>query len=378
MIARVLFLTILSFFAAASVNAAPAAATSVDPPPAAGAAELLDATLAAELTAMWTRDAERLVTAIRKARHDDHPLPLTFLLGIAHAETNGRILLISEAGAVGLAQATPIAYLEERMDGPLYVTREYADGARAYFLKKPLWDVYAITSLLIDNPGDAARRRACELLEAAFRYRREGVDDLELLVPWVGESFWRRVLRDDEQNLALLLRLERLMEEQSEPVALKALRDEVYARYQELKDEQRISWKAYQRDLVKKRDDLLRRTFGGDPQEIIKTRAWEAADVLARELDDRFSPIHMAHFLVRHTLTKHSEARALGVDDAELVRLTAGLYNGGGHNIKRIRSCLLRSLTETDNYMEKVPATQRRLEERLRASQPDTPHPGSR
>jgi hypothetical protein len=378
MIARVLFLTVLFFFTVSILDAAPAAASSVDPPPAPGAVEMLDATLAAELTAMWTRDADRLVTTIRKAHHDDHPLPLTFLLGIAHAETNGRILLISEAGAVGLAQATPIAYLEERMDGPLYVTREYADGARAYFLKKPLWDVYAITSLLIDNPGDAGRRRACELIEAAFRYRREGVDDLELLVPWVGESFWRRVLRDDEQNLALLLRLERLMEEQSDPAALKILRDEVYSRYQELKDEQRISWKSYQRDLVKKRDDLLRRTFNADPQQVIKTRAWEAADVLARELDDRFSPISMASFLVRHTLTKHSEARALGVDDAELLRLTAGLYNGGGHNIKRLRSGLLRSLTETDNYMEKVPATQRRLEERLRASQPDTPLPTSR
>jgi hypothetical protein len=378
MIARLLFLTILSVFAVSNVDAAPAAATSVDPPSAPGAVEMLDATLAAELTAMWTRDADRLVSTIRNAHHDDHPLPLTFLLGIAHAETNGRILLISEAGAVGLAQATPIAYLEERMDGPLYVTREYADGARAYFLKKPLWDVYAITSVLIDDPGDRGRKRACELLQAAFRYRREGVDDLELLVPYVGESFWNRVLRDDQTNLDLLLTLERLVEEQADPAILRTLRATVYDRYQELKDEQRISWKSYQRDLVRKRDDLLRRTFHADPQEIIRTRAWEAADVLARELDDRFSPISMATFLVRHTITKHREASALGVDDAELVRVTAGLYNGGGHNIKRLRSGLLRSLTETDNYMEKVPATQQRLEERLRASQSPAPIPASR
>ena len=60
---------------------------------------------------MWTRDADRLVEVLQRAQHDTTDSPeLTFLLAIAHAETNGRILDVSEAGAVGLAQATPVAF----------------------------------------------------------------------------------------------------------------------------------------------------------------------------------------------------------------------------------------------------------------------------
>lgn len=330
--------------------------------------DLLEETLAAELSSMWTRDAGRLVAAIRGARQDDHPLPLTFLLAIAHAETNGRILLVSEAGAVGLAQTTPIAYLAEEMTGPLYVTSEYADGARAYFLKKPLWDVTMIATLLLESPGEETRKRARELLDAAFRYRREGVDDLELLVPFVGATFWTRIVAEDQANLELLSRLETMIQDCAGAEAFETLRDTAYERYQEMKEIQRVSWKYYQQDLSRKRDDLLRRTFRTDPKEVIRTRAWEAADVLARELDDRFSPASMAVFLACHTRTKLEEARALGVSETELIQVTAGLYNGGGHNIKRMRSGLIRSLPETVDYMEKVPATQRRLETRLAAA----------
>lgn len=335
--------------------------------------DLIDQMLAAELSSMWTRDPERLVGAIRGARHDDHPLPLTFLLAVAHAETNGRILLVSEAGAVGLAQTTPIAYLEENMEGRLYVTREYAEGARAYFLKKPLWDVTRIATLLLEVPDEDGRTQARELLDAAFRYRREGVDDLELLVPFVGAGFWARANEQDQLNLELLLRLERMMEECADPAEIEPFRDQTLERYREMRDEQQVSWKYYQQDLSRKRDDVLRRTFGGDPKEVIRHRAWEAAEVLAQELDDRFSPVSMSAFLARHTVRKFEEARTFGVSGQELIQLTAGLYNGGGHNLKRMRSGLIRSLTETMNYMEKVPATQRRLEARLASVSVDSP-----
>lgn len=335
--------------------------------------DIVDGMLAAELSSMWTRDADRLVGAIRKARQDDHPLPLTFLLAIAHAETNGRILLVSEAGAVGLAQATPIAYLEEGMSGPLYVTSEYAEGARAYFLKKPLWDAVRIATTLLDLPDENGRAQARELLDAAFCYRREGVDDLKLLVPFVGESFWNRVVAEDQRNLELLFRLETMIDHDADEMEIEMLRDLTLERYREMKDEQQISWKYYQQDLSRKRDEVLRRTFGGDPKEVIRSSAWEAAEVLARELDDRFSPDSMSLFLARHSLRKFEEASSYGVSGLELIRLTAGLYNGGGHNIKRMRSGLIGTLTETVNYMAKVPATQKRLETTLSSVTVDPP-----
>jgi hypothetical protein len=42
--------------------------------------------------------------------------------------------------------------------------------------------------------------------------------------------------------------------------------------------------------------------------------------------------------------------------------MTAALYNGGSHNVKRMLAGLIVSLPETQRYMKKVPATARRLE----------------
>ena len=42
--------------------------------------------------------------------------------------------------------------------------------------------------------------------------------------------------------------------------------------------------------------------------------------------------------------------------------MTAALYNGGSHNVKRMLAGLIRTLPETEKYMRKVPATRRRLD----------------
>ena len=42
--------------------------------------------------------------------------------------------------------------------------------------------------------------------------------------------------------------------------------------------------------------------------------------------------------------------------------MTAALYNGGSHNVKRMLAGLIRTLPETEKYMKKVPATRRRLD----------------
>ena len=42
--------------------------------------------------------------------------------------------------------------------------------------------------------------------------------------------------------------------------------------------------------------------------------------------------------------------------------MTAALYNGGSHNVKRMLAGLIASLPETERYMRKVPATRRRLD----------------
>ncbi|HUO83634.1 MAG TPA: hypothetical protein VM534_00835, partial [Thermoanaerobaculia bacterium] len=223
-----------------------------------------DLALASELTSMWTRDAGALVSAIRAAADESSPFPLTFVLAIAHTETHGKILTISEAGAVGLAQATPIAYLAEGMTGPLYATEDYARGARAYFLKKPLYDASTIASMLLDK-GDPAREEACLLLSAAQRYRREGVDDLALLVPFAAADHWDKTLQDDARNSRVLAELESLLAPGISREALTEFRDRARGLYDELKEEQRVAWKLYQRDLVRRRDELVRQHFEEDP-----------------------------------------------------------------------------------------------------------------
>src|SRR6185369_8028636 len=95
--------------------------------------------LAHEMADMWTRNPEELVVVIDDAARSMPSAPsVTMLLAIAHAETNGKILDVSEAGAVGLAQATPVAYHQEKFEGKLFVTRDYLIGSRAYIMKKPL------------------------------------------------------------------------------------------------------------------------------------------------------------------------------------------------------------------------------------------------
>lgn len=322
--------------------------------------------LADELRTMWTRDPERLVQVVAAARAENSPIPLSFLLAIAHAETHGKILTVSEAGAVGLAQATPIAYLEEGGQGPLFVTDDYAAGARAYFLKKPLYDVESILAALTREPGVRGRERARGLLQSAHEMREEGVEDLALLVPYVSPLHWPAVLRADEENLETLIELERLMESCSSIEELEEFRVRARERYRALREIQRVAWKRYQVDLAMRRDALIRRHFDAEPSGVIRDRAYEAAKVLSLELDERFSPWSMAAFLDRHVRTKLAQALVMGAHSEELPRLTAGLYNGGAHNIRRMRTGLLPSLPETDRYMEKVPSTQHRLEHRLR------------
>ena len=326
--------------------------------------------LATELGGLWTRDPGRLVSVLQSAaKEQEAAVPLTLMLAIAHAETNGRILLVSEAGAVGLAQATPIAYLEERLEGRLYVTESYVTGAWAYFLKKPLNDAERVTKMLLDSADARQTARAKELLHAAFRYRSEGLAELELLEPYAAAGFVEKVRRTDTENREMLEQLENMIEANASRDELQAFHDAAQKRYRELRDIQRASWKRYQEELMAERDNLLRKTYGGDPAVVIKTRAYEASEMLARELDDRFSPRSMASFLVRHLHTKLEEARALGFGESDLERMTAGLYNGGAHNVKRMIAGLIGNLPETQNYMRKVPATRQRLDRVLADAQ---------
>jgi hypothetical protein len=139
--------------------------------------------LARELSTMWTRNPDELVRVIDDASRAAPTSPsVTLLLAIAHAETNGKILDVSEAGAVGLAQATPIACRQEQIEGKMFVTADYTLGARAYILKKPLGDADRIATLVLDHYGDKKTlKKARRLLTAARSLRREGVDELDLL-----------------------------------------------------------------------------------------------------------------------------------------------------------------------------------------------------
>src|SRR5206468_5968212 len=107
--------------------------------------------VATGLRKMWTTDPEQLVNVVDNASMNAPVSPsVSMLLAIAHAETNGQILDVSEAGAVGLAQATPVAIRQENMfnDGKIFVTTDYVVGSRAYIMKKPLGDADTIASLV--------------------------------------------------------------------------------------------------------------------------------------------------------------------------------------------------------------------------------------
>ena len=319
--------------------------------------------LARELSTMWTRNPDELVRVIDDASRAAKVSPsVTLLLAIAHAETNGKILDVSEAGAVGLAQATPIACRQEQIDGKMFVTADYTVGARAYILKKPLGDADRIATLVLDHYGDKKTlKKAKRLLGAARSLRREGVDELDLLDVWAGDSFFDGIRKMDKHNLHVLNELEDLLNHGSKR-ELRAFRTRARAEYRALLDKQRRTWTDYLYDLAGRRDALLVAHFRENADVVKKTKPYEAGEFLADELDVRFSPTRMSGFLVRHLERKSEEAQKLAKSQTDVERMTAALYNGGSHNVKRMLAGLIASLPETERYMRKVPATRRRLD----------------
>ncbi len=318
--------------------------------------------LAREMADMWTRNPEELVVVIDDAARSMPSSPsVTLLLAIAHAETNGKILDVSEAGAVGLAQATPVAYRQEGMDGKLFVTRDYLIGSRAYIMKKPLGDADTIASMIVEKDTPARRKKAKRLLAAAKDLRREGIDELSLLEPYASEKYFKDIERMDEHNKTTLNKLGRLLDKGSR-AQLRTFRNDTRKEYRALKETQLVRWTRYQKELIGERDRMLEEHFGMNHKLVKKTMAYEASEYLGAELDDRFSAKSMARFLVRHLDRKTEEARKLAKSEREVEAMTAALYNGGSHNVKRMLAGLIRTLPETDKYMRKVPATRRRLD----------------
>lgn len=318
--------------------------------------------LAREMADMWTRNPEELVVVIDDAARSMPSAPsVTLLLAIAHAETNGMILDVSEAGAVGLAQATPVAYHQEGFDGKLFVTRDYLIGSRAYIMKKPLGDADTIATLIVDRDNATTRKKARRLLRSAKDLRREGIDELELLAPYASKKYFDGIRTADAHNRAVLKKLEKLLATGSR-AELRTFRNGVRTEYRALKETQVVSWAHYQKDLIAKRDRMLVRHFRMDAKTVKRTMAYEASEYLGEHLDDRFSAKSMAKFLVRHLDRKSVEARKLAPREKDVERFTAALYNGGSHNVKRMLAGLIRSLPETEKYMRKVPATRRRLD----------------
>lgn len=318
--------------------------------------------LAREMAKMWTRNPEELVVVIDDATRSMPSSPsVTLLLAIAHAETNGKILDVSGAGAVGLAQATPVAYRQEGMSGKLFVTDDYLIGSRAYIMKKPLGDADMLATMVVDKDTPAIRKKAKRLLAAAQELRREGIDELELLEPYASKRYFDRIERMDAHNRKVLNRLGRLLDKGSR-AELRAFRNETRKEYRALKQQQTAAWVAYQKELIATRDRMLEKHFGLDDKVVKKMMAYEASEYLGEHLDDRFSAKSMARFLVQHLDRKREEAKKLARSEKDVEAMTAALYNGGSHNVKRMLAGLIRSLPETDKYMKKVPATRRRLD----------------
>lgn len=318
--------------------------------------------LAREMADMWTRNPEELVVVIDDAQRSMPSAPsVTLLLAIAHAETNGKILDVSEAGAVGLAQATPVAYRQEDLDGKLFVTKDYLIGSRAYIMKKPLGDADTIASMIVDKDTPATRKKAKRLLKSAKELRREGIDELDLLAPNASKKYFADIKKMDEHNKAVLAKLGKLLDSGSR-AQLRAFRNETRKEYRALKEKQLTSWARYQKELIAKRDAMLEKHFGMPHQTVKRSMAYEASEYLGEHLDDRFSAKSMARFLVRHLDRKSIEARKLTKVEGNVEAMTAALYNGGSHNVKRMLAGLIRTLPETEKYMRKVPATRRRLD----------------
>lgn len=319
--------------------------------------------LAREIARLKARDSAQLVSVVNEAFAEQQPeIPLTFLLAIAYNETHGKVLAVSPAGAAGLAQATPAAYLSQPgFDGKIFITNEYLVGARSYIMKKPLGDAVSIAESLMESRSASSRERAGRLLTSAFELQREGMDELHVLERHAPPLFARRIREADEYNTRALNELGELIERGASRAEMKTYRDRVRKHYRAMMDNQQRSWTAYQKQLEGERDRLLRRRFGTDATKIIMTRAYEAGEYLGEALDARFSPSQSARFLAAHLSTKQEEARSLGIAEAQLDQWTAALYNGGAVNIRRMRAGLMDSLTETEKYMKRIPALSQRL-----------------
>jgi hypothetical protein len=245
--------------------------------------------------------------------------------------------------------------------GQLQTTDDYLRGARAYIMKKPLGDADTIASLIVDRDNARTRKKAKRLLRSALDLRLEGVDELDLLTPWAPAEFFAGVHDAKLHNLHTLQKLDVLLQHGSR-AQLRAFRNHVRTEYRELKRQQVDYWERYQRDLIEKRDVMLERHFGEPAAEVKSTKPYEAGEYLAATLDERFSAKRMAVFLVQHLERKSEEARVLARSDSRVEEMTAALYNGGAHNVKRMLAGLIVSLPETQRYMKKVPATRRRLD----------------
>lgn len=344
----------------AAQNAAPAAVAEPVARPAKGPVRISKAEraqLSSEMARWKTRHPEQLVDVIADySATTPLPVPPTYLLSIAWSETRGKVLAVSPAGAAGLAQATPAAYLSEGLDGKLFVTNDYLTGTRAFIMKKPLGDAIAIASPLLKRNTPAARENAATLVKRAIELHREGMDELEALKPIAPETFDRKIAEGEKYNLAALQELEQLIEEGAPAAKLKPFHTRVSRDYTYLRNLQRNGWEKYARDLTSRRDALLRKQFGQKPAAVIATRPYEAGEFLGRELDARFSPTKMTAFLAAHLETKQEQARELGVPEEKLDTWTAALYNGGAVNVKRMQAGLIDRIRETEKYMKAIPA----------------------
>lgn len=321
------------------------------------------AKLATEMSRWVTRHPRELVEVIADlAETQPLPLPPTFLLSIAWSETRGKVLAVSPAGAAGLAQATPAAYLSEGLQGKVFVTNDYLAGTRAFIMKKPLGDALTITAPLLKNNTPATRERARKLVAQALELRQEGMDELEALRPVANETFFRRIAEGDAYNLTILKELEELIERGAPAAEMKRFHTRVQRDYTYLRNLQRNGWSRYEKALTARRDTLLRQRFGQTPAKVIQTRPYEAGEYLGEVLDARFSPREMAKFLAAHLTTKQNQARELGVEEENLAAWTAALYNGGAVNVKRMQAGLIGALRETEKYMKAVPARTARLD----------------
>ncbi|HEX7192575.1 MAG TPA: hypothetical protein VF381_13495, partial [Thermoanaerobaculia bacterium] len=203
--------------------------------------------------------------------------------------------------------------------------------------------------------------KALRLLDSAFALRREGVDELALLEIFATPRYAAAIDDADDHNLSVLRRLKTLLKHGTR-AQLRAFRDKTRRDYRALKQTQVVTWARYQHDLIAKRDRVLEQHFHDSAKRIWKMQPYQAGEYLGDALDVRFSARKQAAFLVRHLERKAQEAKKLAGDEGDVNEMTAALYNGGSHNVKRMLAGLIVSLPETERYMKKVPATARRLE----------------